>query len=1522
MIIYFLELNKIYTFKLPLTVSGNYILSDYDSNGNKRSLVSVSASNGKWIMRDNDEVKIYYNQMYNTEMELSLYTFYQLVVYGTESVLMYVAPVYDPSFTCRSVVPNSVITFGNSECDINFPVLSSKQLEIHYTNGNFSLKNLQSSIPVYVNNIRKEETTLKNFDIIFVMGLRIVILGSNIYVNNPNQLVIAMSSKFSNPVYNLAVQDVVANADFYKDFYEEKDYFFKTPVFQNALEKLEMTIAPPPEKYRNQKDPLFLTIIPSIIMEASSLLMGYYAFLNISKGGGTFQDNFMTIMMCVGMLVSGLVWPFIERFYEKFVEVKNERKKVKKYTKYLKKKEEIFKKAINLQKATLIGRYLSLEECRDAIYKRNPNLFSRNYDGEYFLSIRLGVGNVPLYSEISYEAPEYSEESDKLRDNVDKLIEQYKYLPETPYYLSLYEKNILAFIGPDHLKMHYLDAVVLQLIAYHSYTELKIVLLSDSAISSTFNYLKNSNFCWNNERSFRLFANSYEDGLMVSDYLEREFALRTQNNNDSGSSKDKKKLPYYLILSDNITIYRNLKIIDDVLEQKDNIGFGLIMFDSKVTNIPDGCENFVNYTEHEGYYFRSEMTANNISKFVPEFVGVNYHNINMEQSISLLSNIPLRVEVSDSGSLPDNLGFLEMYGVGNIEQLNILNRWQTSNIVNSLMTPIGVDTNGNLLNLDLHEKKHGPHGLIAGTTGSGKSECIVTYLLSLAVNYSPYEVQFILIDYKGGGLAGAYENRKTGVKLPHLVGTITNLDKSEMNRTLVSIKSELQRRQKIFNEAKEKLNTGTIDIYKYQRLVRDGKLALPLAHLFIVCDEFAELKAQQPDFMDELVSAARIGRSLGVHLILATQKPSGVVDEQIWSNSKFKICCKVQTVEDSNEMIQKPDAAYIKEAGRFYLLVGNDEYFVKGQSAYTGTSYVPSDKINSKFSTDVDFVNHLGEIVKSVSKDDQKDTNKVSLGEELINISSYIVELANKTNFKYQQLWLDNVPKILYLDDACKKYNVEVKPFDINPLIGEYDDPENQAQGYVSLPITLAGNTYIVGGNGMGKNTLMSAILYSSAINHRPEEVNFYIIDLGSEKLRKFSRLPHVGDVLGINDKNKISYLLYMLLQEMDNRKNYYSQNSGDFLSDVKSGKSIFPNIIVMIYDMEVFRDSFEEMYDELFVSLTRNCSKYGIYFIVSGATSSSLGYSCENNFPQRLVLNLVDSSDYSSFFSDFHIPSRNPGRGLVNIDGKCLEFQSVIIFNEDEEHEKLSYAISILAKAFPNRAKPVPDVPKRLAFNYLSEYLGDLNRVPLGVNLLTAQIGLFDFSNKITLLSGDNSLNLSKFLSFLVRILSSYNNNNLIILNGDSNFKLQIPEQIKYYDSNFTKVVPILMNNINKYNTISSSKTFMIIVLGYSKINFHLSKFKEKNESVYLLDDLIQSVANSSFKFLIYDSSDPLRRLTNTTLSEFVDNQNGIWVGKELDMQDCFSYDNISSGDIKTGNDTVVLIKDSIPEYLKFPTL
>src|SRR5699024_7940791 len=165
---------------------------------------------------------------------------------------------------------------------------------------------------------------------------------------------------------------------------------------------------------------------------------------------------------------------------------------------------------------------------------------------------------------------------------------------------------------------------------------------------------------------------------------------------------------------------------------------------------------------------------------------------------------------------------------------------------------------------------------------------------------------------------------------------------------------------------------STIDIYKYQKMYREGIVKEPISHLFIISDEFAELKTQEPEFMEQLISTARIGRSLGVHLILATQKPSGVVDPQIWSNTRFRVCLRVQDKSDSNEVIKCSDAAYLTQTGRFYFQVGYNEVFALGQAAWAGGKYIPAEKSKKPIDTSIDFINNVGQVIK---KSETKEKN-------------------------------------------------------------------------------------------------------------------------------------------------------------------------------------------------------------------------------------------------------------------------------------------------------------------------------------------------------------------------------------------------------------------------------------------------------------------------------------------------------------------------------------------------------------------
>ena len=218
-------------------------------------------------------------------------------------------------------------------------------------------------------------------------------------------------------------------------------------------------------------------------------------------------------------------------------------------------------------------------------------------------------------------------------------------------------------------------------------------------------------------------------------------------------------------------------------------------------------------------------------------------------------------EISLESELVKSYTFFEMLGISSADQFDVRSAWAASRVTRSMAVSLGVKTKNELVTLNLHERFDGPHGLVAGTTGSGKSEILLSYMMNMALNFHPHEVGFLIIDFKGGGMA----NQLAG--LPHLLGTITNIDGREINRSLKSIKAELLRRQRLFSQH----DVNKIDDYIQAHKNNPSGVPVPLPHLIIVVDEFAELKSEQPEFMKELISAARIGRSLGVHLILATR---------------------------------------------------------------------------------------------------------------------------------------------------------------------------------------------------------------------------------------------------------------------------------------------------------------------------------------------------------------------------------------------------------------------------------------------------------------------------------------------------------------------------------------------------------------------------------------------------------------------------------------------------------------------------
>lgn len=221
-----------------------------------------------------------------------------------------------------------------------------------------------------------------------------------------------------------------------------------------------------------------------------------------------------------------------------------------------------------------------------------------------------------------------------------------------------------------------------------------------------------------------------------------------------------------------------------------------------------------------------------------------------------LSRLPIKRD-SRSLGIADRISFLQMYKAGNIQELDIEYHWDNNNSAKSLAAPIGVMAGGDVFSLDIHESYHGCHGLVAGTTGSGKSEFLQAFILSLAINYSPKEVSFVLVDFKGGDMARPFMAKPTAPALPHLSATISNLSGNILYRALVSLEAEIKSRQRIFNESAAILGVDKLDINSYHKYYKGGRLNTPLPHMVIIIDEFAQLKTQQPEFLAQLINVAQ-----------------------------------------------------------------------------------------------------------------------------------------------------------------------------------------------------------------------------------------------------------------------------------------------------------------------------------------------------------------------------------------------------------------------------------------------------------------------------------------------------------------------------------------------------------------------------------------------------------------------------------------------------------------------------------------
>jgi S-DNA-T family DNA segregation ATPase FtsK/SpoIIIE len=524
----------------------------------------------------------------------------------------------------------------------------------------------------------------------------------------------------------------------------------------------------------------------------------------------------------------------------------------------------------------------------------------------------------------------------------------------------------------------------------------------------------------------------------------------------------------------------------------------------------------------------------------------------------------------------------------------------------------------------------GPHALIAGTTGSGKSELLQTFVAALAVSNRPDEMNFVLVDYKGGAAF------KDCVDLPHTVGMVTDLDTHLVERALESLGAELRRREQLLAAA------GAKDLPDYLDLRARRPALAPIPRLAIVIDEFASLARELPDFVRGLVNIAQRGRSLGIHLVLATQRPSGVVSPEIRANTNLRIALRVTDSSESSDVIEAPDAARISKAtpGRAYVRLGASSLVPFQAGRVGGRRPGAPNSVNGVDAVSAPLIRSL--TLPELAEPAPVATRAETAGQDVADtdlraLVAAIREAATALGIAEQpRPWLPALAQDVTIESLARTFGAEPSAF----AYGVEDHPAEQRQNAALIDLDHFGHLFVVGAPRSGRSQTLRTIAGVAAARVRAGDLHLYGIDCGNGALLPLADFPHAGAIAQRHQVDRVQRLLARLVAEIAIRQSVLSAGGYADLAEQRTAAGAaagaatrLPHIVLLIDLWEGFLTSFGNVEAGALVDqvqfLLREGASVGIHLIISGDRQLLSGR-ISTLVDGKLVLRLSERSDYS----------------------------------------------------------------------------------------------------------------------------------------------------------------------------------------------------------------------------------------------------------------------------------------------------
>ena len=671
----------------------------------------------------------------------------------TLAVLVLASP-QELSASSKFRILGNTISIGKAEdCDICYPsqsIISQHHAQLQIQNGRCVITDTSTN-GTYVGNLRMHQSRELQFgDLINLYGLSVIYLGDILSVScldgqvyvNPDKLEI------------LSFPEEPKTAGKKEEFPPSEKIVHISPRVIPKLFEGEERIDNVPQKREEDHKPAWMSILPSFTMMLP-MMLGYSLMSSGNMGMGIFITG--------GSAVVGTAWAIINLRYTKKENREKEQKRLTRYEEYLIQSADRIRDKFEFNRRALLEMYPDAAVC-SSYTGDSAEIWTRSKQYSDFLYVRLGLGEIPFQVKISVPHQGFSMIDDELADRPENLAKNFETMRDVPLGVNLGEHSVVGVLtGSDrNAALNMSRVMIAQLAATHSPADVKLVALYDenSEHAREWSYVRWLPHVWNEERTMRYVA-SNESEINDVLYSLAQILRNRAESAQSGFGAPKAFYPHYVILVEKPEMLESQMISKYLYESGAALGVTTVILASSYEKLPSECSFIIQDDEKfRGIY--------GVREGGDERRNVNFDMVSYPQMDHMAKQMSmLKVnQIEASSDIPNSITFFEMLGIHRLEEMNVLEHWRKNRTYESMRALIGQKAGNKDCYLDINEKYHGPHGLVAGTTGSGKSETLQTYIISLAMNFSPQDVGFLIIDFKGGGMANLFS------KLPHTIGQI------------------------------------------------------------------------------------------------------------------------------------------------------------------------------------------------------------------------------------------------------------------------------------------------------------------------------------------------------------------------------------------------------------------------------------------------------------------------------------------------------------------------------------------------------------------------------------------------------------------------------------------------------------------------------------------------------------------------------------------------------------------------------